>query len=107
DRLLAGLVLVACGLALHVAFHIGSAHPQSERPLVYLVPIEGMIDLGLVPFVKRALNEASAAGAAAAVFEIETFGGRVDAAVQIRDALLAAPLPTIAFVNRRAISAGA
>ena len=103
DRLLAGLALIACALVLH----LGAAYPQSERPLVYLVPIEGMIDLGLVPFVKRALNEASEAGAAAVVFEIETFGGRVDAAVQIRDALLSAPMPTIAFVNKRAISAGA
>jgi membrane-bound serine protease (ClpP class) len=41
------------------------------------------------------------------VLEINTFGGRVDAAVQIRDALLGARVPTIAYVNRRAISAGA
>ena len=41
------------------------------------------------------------------VLEVNTFGGRVDAAVQIRDALLGARVPTIAYVNRRAISAGA
>ena len=34
-------------------------------------------------------------------------GGRVDAAVQIRDALLDSPVRTIAFVDKRAISAGA
>lgn len=79
----------------------------SAAPLVYVAPIEGIIDLGLAPFVQRVVDEASAAGAAAVVLDINTFGGRVDAAVQIRDALLAAKLPTIAYVNRRAISAGA
>ena len=79
----------------------------SAAPLVYVAPIEGIIDLGLAPFVQRVLDEAAAAGAAAVVLEINTFGGRVDAAVQIRDALLSAKVPTVAYVNRRAISAGA
>src|SRR5687767_14856415 len=79
----------------------------SAAPLVYVAPIEGIIDLGLAPFVQRVLDEAAAAGAAAVVLDINTFGGRVDAAVQIRDALLNAKVPTVAYVNRRAISAGA
>src|ERR671915_2596451 len=78
-----------------------------KTTLVYVAPIEGIIDLGLAPFVQRVLDEAAAAGAAAVVLEINTFGGRVDAAVQIRDALLSAKVPTVAYVNRRAISAGA
>jgi membrane-bound serine protease (ClpP class) len=41
------------------------------------------------------------------VLEINTFGGRVDAAVQIRDTLLNSRVKTVAFVNKRAISAGA
>ncbi|MBX3663977.1 MAG: nodulation protein NfeD [Burkholderiales bacterium] len=74
---------------------------------VYVVPIEGIIDLGLAPFVQRVINEAEKSGAVAVVLEINTFGGRVDAAVQIRDTLLRAKVPTIALVNKRAISAGA
>jgi membrane-bound serine protease (ClpP class) len=66
-----------------------------------------MIDLGLAPFVQRVLDEATAAGAAAVILEINTFGGRVDAAVLIRDALLGSRIRTVAFVNKRAISAGA
>jgi membrane-bound serine protease (ClpP class) len=75
--------------------------------VVYVAPIEGMIDLGLAPFVQRVLNEATQEGAAAVIIEINTFGGRVDAAVLIRDALLNARVPTVAFINKRAISAGA
>jgi len=97
-------------LAFSVAL-LGALFPalaqEKPRPIVYVAPIEGVIDLGLAPFVQRVLDEAVEAGAAAVVLEINTFGGRVDAAVQIRDALLNAPLPTVAYVNKRAISAGA
>jgi membrane-bound serine protease (ClpP class) len=41
------------------------------------------------------------------LLDINTFGGRVDAAVAMRDALLNSPVRTIAFINQRAISAGA
>jgi membrane-bound serine protease (ClpP class) len=85
----------------------GASFAQGEPRVVHVAPIEGIIDLGLAPYVQRVLDEAAAAGAAAVVLEINTFGGRVDAAVQIRDALLSAKLPTVAYVNRRAISAGA
>lgn len=80
---------------------------QPSETVVYVAPIEGMIDLGLAPFVARVLEEAERGGAAAVILEVNTFGGRVDAAVLIRDALLNARVPTIAFVNKRAISAGA
>jgi membrane-bound serine protease (ClpP class) len=80
---------------------------SAARPVVYVAPVEGMIDLGLAPFVRRVLDEAASAGAAAVVLEINTFGGRVDAAVLIRDALLGSRVRTVAFVNKRAISAGA
>jgi membrane-bound serine protease (ClpP class) len=101
---LAGLATV--GPATAVA--PGRPPPTSgDRPIVHVVPIEGVIDLGLAPFVERILGEAAAAGAAAVILEVNTFGGRVDAAVLIRDALLRAPVRTVAFVNKRAISAGA
>lgn len=83
------------------------APPAAELPVVYVAPIRGIIDLGLVPYVQRALDAAAAARAAALILPIDTFGGRVDAAVQIRDSLLRSPLRTVAFVDKRAISAGA
>src|SRR5690606_26193918 len=66
-----------------------------------------MIDLGLAPFIERALDEADQANAALVILDVNTFGGRVDAAVAIRDQLLRSRVPTVAFVNKRAISAGA
>jgi len=101
--LMLSLLLLACGVLMHLA----RAQQPPTRPVAYVVPIEGVIDLGLAPFVSRVLDEATQAGAAAVVLEIDTFGGRVDAAVQIRDALLESKLRTVAFVDKRAISAGA
>lgn len=98
SRLLLALLLLALLAALHA---------QEPRRIVYVAQIEGVIDLGLAPYVRRVLDEAAAAKAAAVVLEINTFGGRVDAAVQIRDTLLNSQVRTIAFVNKRAISAGA
>jgi len=87
---------------------LAPAAAQEKPPaIVYVAPIEGIIDLGLAPFVQRVLDEAAQAGAAAVVLDINTFGGRVDAAVRIRDALLNSRIRTVAFVNKRAISAGA
>ncbi len=75
--------------------------------VVYRVPIEGTIDLGLPPFIERVLKDAADDKARVVIFEIDTFGGRVDAATQIKDAILDSEIETVAFINRRAISAGA
>ena len=106
---LAGVLLAA--LCVLAAGRLAEARraPQAAqaRPIVYVIPIEGMIDMGLAPFVQRVVDQARDDSAAAVVLDINTFGGRLDAAVVIRDALLASPVRTIAFINRRAISAGA
>lgn len=99
------LALLAVALLTAV---LASGPALAQKPAsVDVAPIEGMIDLGLAPFVDRVLREARASGAAAVILEINTFGGRVDAAVLIRDALINAKIPTVAFINKRAISAGA
>ncbi|HBP86321.1 MAG TPA: peptidase [Nitrospiraceae bacterium] len=95
------------GVGVLVSLVIGDGQVHAQRPLVFVAPIEGVIDLGLAPFVQRVLDEATDAGAKAVILEINTFGGRVDAAVLIRDALLNSKVLTVAFINKRAISAGA
>jgi membrane-bound serine protease (ClpP class) len=74
---------------------------------VYVAEIEGMIDLGLAPYVKRVVEDAEKDSASAVIFKINTFGGRVDAATQIKDAIIDCKVKTIAFIDKRAISAGA
>lgn len=79
----------------------------SQQKLVYLADIDGEIDLGLAPYITRVVSEAEKNNASAIIFKINTFGGRVDAATQIKDAILSSKILTIGFINNRAISAGA
>jgi membrane-bound serine protease (ClpP class) len=72
-----------------------------------LIDVDGEIDLSMSAYVRRGLAEAASRNAPVVVLRINTFGGRVDAATQIRDALFECPVPTVAFVDDRAISAGA
>lgn len=106
------LVLAATGLALGVSAP-GPGGAQAPRaaaadaPLVYRVPVTGVVEMGLAPFVERSLRAAEAAGAQAVVLDIDTPGGRVDAAQRIVNVLRDSPLPVYAYVNPRALSAGA
>ncbi len=89
-----------------------SPTPSRQRPAlgggpVMRIPIDGVIEMGLAPFVERSLREAAAMEASAVILDIETPGGRVDAAERIVDAVSDSEVPVFAYVNRRAISAGA
>jgi membrane-bound serine protease (ClpP class) len=74
---------------------------------VFRVPIQGTIDLGLPPFIERVIEQAEREQPDAIIFDIDTFGGRIDGATRIKDAIMSSTVPTVAFINRRAISAGA
>src|SRR5918992_507079 len=80
---------------------------SAQSPLVYRVDVTGTVENGLAPYVARGIREAEAAGAAAVYLDIDTPGGRVDAAERISDAIRGAGIPVYAFVNPRAYSAGA
>jgi len=91
-------------LALLLVFLTASSLFSQTK--VYVANINSEIDLGLVPYVKRVITEAEENFADAIIFRINTFGGRVDAATQIKDAILDSDVKTIAFIDKRAISAG-
>ena len=82
------------------------AHAQ-DAPLVFRVPVTGTVEMGLAPFIERAIREAESVNASAVVLDIDTPGGRVDSAERIADAIADSGVPVYAFVNRRAFSAGA
>jgi membrane-bound serine protease (ClpP class) len=79
----------------------------AQNKVVYRIEITGTIEGGLAPYTARALREATEAGAAAVFLDINTPGGRVDAAETMADAIRATSIPVYAFVNPRAYSAGA
>ncbi len=79
----------------------------AKPPTVYRISVSGVVEMGLAPYISRSLREAQAAGAVAAFLDIDTPGGRIDAAERIADAVRNARIPVYAYVNPRALSAGA
>ncbi len=79
--------LVLAGLLLAVP---SARSGFSQEQLVYRIPVTGTIENGLAPYVARGLAAAKAAGANAVVLDIDTPGGRIDAAQRIVDAVRAA-----------------
>lgn len=91
---------------LLVSFFIFLSVNLFSQKKVFLAEITGEIDPRMAPYISRVVSDAENDGAEAIIFRINTFGGRVDAATQIKDAIIGSRLLTIAFINNRAISAG-
>src|SRR5437868_2870738 len=71
-----------------------------------VVPLQGEISPSLVTFLRRAVKTAETAEASAIVLDIDTYGGRLDAAEEITNILNRAKIPTYSFINSNAGSAG-
>lgn len=80
---------------------------SAKGEVVYVVPIEETVEKGLYAFLKRAVETAENENADVIIFEINTPGGAVDAAVDIGKLLTSTNIKTVAFINNRALSAGA
>ncbi len=102
-------VLIISTLIIVSIFLSATTHSTaSEEKPIFIIPVEGTIDLGLSAFIKRALKQAKEEKAAAIVLKINTFGGRVDAADEIVNNIQdLAPGHTYAYITHSAWSAGA
>ncbi|MFH2093364.1 MAG: NfeD family protein [Pseudomonadota bacterium] len=107
------IFILVAGMFL-VCIHSGSA--ASGKPKVYVIPVSGTVEPGMAAYIKRVLtqieDQAEGQGEnrsdAVIVFKMDTFGGRVDAALDIVEVISNIPkVKTIAYVEKRAISAGA
>ena len=102
SRPLSAPVRVVVAIAL-----LGVPASGRAQSVIYRVPVTGVVELGMAPFIERSIEEAAAQGMAAVVLDMDTPGGRVDAAERIADAISDASIPVYTLVNRRAFSAGA
>lgn len=74
--------------------------------LVHIIPIESEVERGLEAFLRRVTREAMDEGVDHIIFEINTPGGRVDAANNIGEILHDATIPKTAYIKSQALSAG-
>ncbi|MCF6149800.1 MAG: serine protease [Candidatus Kuenenia sp.] len=84
-----------------------SAEKNPRRP-TYVITIHRMIDGGLSSSIQRRVNSAKDENAGLIIFDIDTFGGRLDAAMEISEFISdLKEVETVAFIPHKAISAGA
>ncbi|MBD2844455.1 nodulation protein NfeD [Paenibacillus sp. IB182496] len=105
--LLALLLLSLLPSLIYAAAQEDGARPARTGPAVYVVPVKQTIESGLEAFLDRAYREAEEAQAEMVVLEINTLGGAVISAENIGERIQNSSVPTTAFVDAKAISAGA
>src|SRR5438045_6466865 len=97
-------ILIAIGLIATLG--TGHAREVVHKGDVVVVPLRGEISPSLLMFLRRAEKAAESNGAVAIIFEMNTYGGRLDAAEEITNALNHATIPSYTFINSNAGSAG-
>jgi membrane-bound serine protease (ClpP class) len=102
-RAMVWAALVAAGLLGFASTSIGAAQTAS----VMVIPIDGTVDDGMAHLVQRAVADANAQNSTAIVLDVNSGGGLVSSAFDIRDALFSAKMPVYAYVSARAYSAAA
>jgi membrane-bound serine protease (ClpP class) len=106
------LALMLIMIVSSTVFAGGTAKAESKpsagtTKLVYVIPIKDSIETGLWQFLDRAFEAAYLAKADHIILDINTFGGRIDAAEGIGELIRQSKIPTVAYVSGKAVSAGA
>jgi membrane-bound serine protease (ClpP class) len=99
--------LLCCAALLHSPQPL---HADEDQPqLTVIIPIEGMIERGLLYVIRRGIDEALAEDANAIIFDMDTPGGRVDVTEEIMRTMTDLPdtVDTYTFIDKDALSAGA
>lgn len=100
-------IFVVLALCMVISGPMGYQPILANAQPVVVINIKGEIDGGQAALVNRAVADATSKQARAILIEIDTFGGLVDSAVQIRDVISQTPIETICYIKNRAWSAGA
>ena len=90
---------------------IAITEPAGAREVIHkgdtvVVPLKGEVAPSLLLFLRRAVKVSENAGAGAIIFEMDTYGGRLDTAAEITGILNHVTIPTYTFINSNAGSAG-
>src|SRR5262245_12371231 len=100
---------LAAGLMLLGLSSSFEARQAASAPVVYLAEVDGIIHPVAAEYLRSAIQQADAAGAALLVVTLHTPGGLVDSTRDINSAMIAAKTPVAVFVGpagTRAASAG-
>ncbi|MEW5921710.1 MAG: NfeD family protein [Bacillota bacterium] len=101
------VLVLFCLLCLPMFIVSPAPAGAAENAPVYVITVKGEIGPSWLVYLKRSLAEAQEAGARAVILDMDTPGGYVDSALQARKLLVDFDGPVYAYVNPRALSAGA
>jgi membrane-bound serine protease (ClpP class) len=97
-------ICVACVLSVAARASSGETIHKGD---VVVVPLHGEVSPSLLTFMRRAVKTAESNEASGIVFDMNTYGGRLDTAAEVVNALNQIKIPTYIFINTNAGSAGA
>lgn len=100
-------VLALLLLLMFLLIPVRGLQAAEEHAKVYVIKLEGEVEAGLYHFLQRAFTEAAENGASAMIMELNTPGGLVNSAKDIRDLIYDSQVPVYAYVRHSALSAGA
>lgn len=80
---------------------------QDGQQSVAVINIDGEITPAMSAYLKNKIADANLAGVDGILIEINTLGGRVVSAIEMRDAIIDSSVPVAIYIGERAISAGA
>src|SRR5215471_9277080 len=100
------------GISICVGCILGVAVPAPADTAIHkgdivVIPMHGEVAPSLLAFLRRAVKTAESKEASAIIFDMNTYGGRLDTATDIVSGLNQLKIPTYTFINTNAGSAGA
>src|SRR5207248_1192567 len=91
--------LIAAALFLQLPANLEGKELISEGDVV-VVPLRGEVAPSLLAFLRRAVKTAESNEASAIIFDMNTYGGRLDTATDIVNALNQTKIPSYTFINK-------
>ena len=95
------LWLVIIGIIIGMGFSVFGETKAESKETVYIIPINGEITPAMATFFVKSLQEAENLGADAILVELSTFGGRVDAALNMKQAIEQSKIPIVVYISDR------
>lgn len=98
--------LLACYFLFAICY-FSFSQEKKERSVVYILSIKEEIGPASARHIKEGFEQAEILNADCIILHLNTFGGTVDAADEMRTVLLNSKIPVHAFIDNNAASAGA
>ncbi|EFI42386.1 nodulation protein NfeD [Peptoniphilus sp. oral taxon 386] len=91
-------------LFLFLTLISNEAFANENTPVI--IPIKSEINSAMATYVRDSIKNAEDKKSPLIIFEIDTYGGSIIAAEKIKNYIIDSKIPTVAFVNNKAESAG-